>query len=528
MDLDAGESRTTPSAVVFAASFLAILALHWPLLHLPYFWDEAGYYVPAARDLLLLGTVIPHSTPSNAHPPLVMAYLALCWKLAGYSPVVTRVAMLLVASFSLTGLFRLSERVSNRRVAIATLCCTAVYPVFFVQSSLAQVDLAAAGLTFWALNAYVSNRRVAVAVWFTLAVMAKETAVLAPAALLTWEAFHRAAATTPRASAPDKTHWGSRCIALAVPLITLSFWYVFHYRMTGYVLGNPEYFRYNVQTTLSPLRSAIALVLRLWQSFGYLNLWVLTAAMAFAMCRSPLIDGETERNRIPVRVQVAFLAIAVAYVVFMSLVGGAVLARYMLPVVPLVILVAISTLWRRVRLWIAVVAVVVVGFTVALFVAPPYGFSLEDNLAYRDYIVMHQHAANFLRERYPSARILTAWPASDEISTPYLGYVDRPLRVVRIENFSQDQVISAAGLRPSYDVALVFSTKYQPPHPWFARWQAWQDLKSHFFGYHRDLPPQAIAQILDGNIDLMDARGGQWIAVISMERIQEARATTLK
>ena len=24
-----------------------------PLLRLPYFWDEAGYYIPAARDLLL-------------------------------------------------------------------------------------------------------------------------------------------------------------------------------------------------------------------------------------------------------------------------------------------------------------------------------------------------------------------------------------------------------------------------------------------------------------------------------------------
>ena len=33
----------------------------------------------------------------------------------------------------------------------------------------------------------------------------------------------------------------------------------------------------------------------------------------------------------------------------MALVGGAELARYMLPVVPLVILVCVSTLWRRVR-----------------------------------------------------------------------------------------------------------------------------------------------------------------------------------
>ena len=47
---------------------------------LPYFWDEAGYYVPAARDLLLSGSLIPHTTVSNAHPPLVMAWIALWWK----------------------------------------------------------------------------------------------------------------------------------------------------------------------------------------------------------------------------------------------------------------------------------------------------------------------------------------------------------------------------------------------------------------------------------------------------------------
>src|SRR5207244_12613560 len=64
-------------ALVFTLIVVFIFLLHLPLLQLPYFWDEAGYYVPAARDLLLTGSLIPHSTVSNAHPPLVMAYLAV-------------------------------------------------------------------------------------------------------------------------------------------------------------------------------------------------------------------------------------------------------------------------------------------------------------------------------------------------------------------------------------------------------------------------------------------------------------------
>src|SRR3954449_4490442 len=121
-------SRLHP-ALVFAAIFVVIFLLHAPLLRLPYFWDEAGYYVPAARDLLLHGSLIPHTTVSNAHPPLVMAWLALWWKFFGYTPAVTRSAMLLISAFSLLGVFRLAARVANSKVAVAATLCTALYPV---------------------------------------------------------------------------------------------------------------------------------------------------------------------------------------------------------------------------------------------------------------------------------------------------------------------------------------------------------------------------------------------------------------
>ena len=174
-------------ALVLAVIFVVIFLLHAPLLQLPYFWDEAGYYIPAARDLLLTGTLIPHTTLSSAHPPLVLAWVALWWKCVGYAPLVTRSAMLLVAAFSLLGLFRLAQRAANTEVAIAATLCTALHPVFFAQSSLAQVDLAAAGLTFWGLCAYLEDRPLAVAIWFSLAALAKETGILAPAALAGWE-----------------------------------------------------------------------------------------------------------------------------------------------------------------------------------------------------------------------------------------------------------------------------------------------------------------------------------------------------
>ena len=314
-----------------------------------------------------------------------------------------------------------------------------------------------------------------------------------------------------------------RITSLLVPALPLGLWYAYHYARTGYVFGNPEFFRYNVAATLNPTRFLLALAMRLWQISGYLHLWVLTLAMLLAMwILPPQRDSAGERSRISIPVQMVFYVVAFTYVVAMALIGGAVLARYMLPAVPLVIIVSVSTLWRRLSFWRAAVACVALAFVAGWFWNPPYGFSPEDNLAYRDYVVLHEDGERFLEARYPMARVLTAWPASDEISRPWLGYITRPMQVVRIENFSLDEVLSAADFRsnvPSnYEVALIFSTKYEPgPAPW-DHWRTWTRLKSRFFGFHRDLPPAAAAQILGGHIVFSEQRQGQWIAVIELEK----------
>jgi len=118
----------------------------------------------------------------------------------------------------------------------------------------------------------------------------------------------------------------------------------------------PEFVRYNVTATLDPLRIPLALGLRLWQVFGYFGLYLLTVAGLLAMRRRPLAGKLKIVREIALWMQMAFLSVLIAYLVFMSVVGGAVLARYMLPVVPLVILLMVSTLWRRVRYWRLVVA----------------------------------------------------------------------------------------------------------------------------------------------------------------------------
>ncbi len=492
-----------------------------------------------------------------------MAWLALSWNIFDQSQVVTRCAMLLLAAFSLLGYFRLSRTVANTTVAAGSTALTAIYPVFFTQSSLAHVDLAAAGLIFWGLESYVRRRWGIAVLWFSLAVLAKETAILAPLALFLWELVRtkfidregtdfiaRRKSQSPSSSAapalkalPDikspTRRWKRRSsttgddfaafrfssLVLLVPALPLAAWYAYHYARTGVVFGNAEFFRYNVQATLHPLRIFLALLVRTWQTFGYLNLYLLTLACLLAMRYLPLEHNGKPRLRIDIPTQGSFLAIVITYIVVLAVIGGAVLARYMLPVVPLVILVCVSTIWRRLKLWPAMVAFVAMAFVVALFVNPPYSFSPEDNLTYRDYIRLHQRAANFLEMHYPNARVLTAWPASDELSRPYLGYVQKPMQVVRIDDFSVEQVLSGADARSRFDVALVFSTKYEP-HSIFDRWQLWRKWKAQYFDYHVDLAPEAIASVLGGSLVYVEYKRGEWVGIVELQKIEEAGLRT--
>jgi len=508
----------------YAVVFTTLFITHAPLLRLPYFWDEAGYFIPAARDLLLTGSLIPHTTLSNAHPPLVMLWLAFWWKFSAFTPAVTRTAMLLVAAFALLGLWRLARDVAPPAVAVATVLCTALYPVFFAQSSMAHLDMMAAALTLWGLAMYVERRPVATIVFFALSPLAKETAIVTPVALLAWELL------CPRLSRSDagrqniclcRSRWNTA--SLLICLVPLLLWFAYHHHRTGFYLGNPEYVRYNLRATLNPLRIVLAVLVRLWHVLGYLNLFLLTLGALYAMFQAPLrySDGSL-RPRIAINVQLVFAVVLAANILAESFLGGAVLARYMLPVVPLVILICVSTMHRRIRQWTWLVAIACAAFVVQLFVPPPYRIAPEDTLLYRDYVILHKLAADELSARYPHARVLTAWPASDELTRPFLGYVKQPLEVVRIENFSAPEIARASQAADQFDVAYLFTTKWEPPHPFFQSAIFGRSLQQRFFDYHRDLLPPHAADILGGRIAKYLNRNNEWIALIRMERVEDA------
>src|SRR6266851_3952183 len=511
---------------LFCVIFVAIVILHAPLLHLPFFWDEAGFYVPAAYDLVHFHSLIPQTTLDTGHPPLPAAYLAMWFAIAGWMPAVARIAQLVLAALALANVFLLARNISNWPVATAATIATAIYPVWFAQSSLAHADLAAAAFTLVGIRLAIEKPEITKQRWraqlaFCLAVLCKETAIITPLALAVFElGFFE----TTRRDAEGVRDRLARALPYLTAIIPLSIWLVYHYHVTGRFFGNADFYQYNVTQAITPVRFLLAFILRLWHLFGTMNMLALTGAMIAAMWFPPVTDEDGERQRIAIPIQLQFALIMLAHVLAFSLLGGALLTRYLLPAYPLLIIIAMSTLRRRILNWQWPTAVLVIFFVLALFFDPPYRFAPEDNLTYRDYVTLHQRAADFLQQHERDATILTAWPATDELSKTYLGYVQAPLTTVPLRDFTLEEMLHAQSMKRKYQAVYLFSTKYEAA-TWFQS-ERWEALNRKFFDYHRDLSPDAAAQMLGGKVVYVAHVKAEWVEIIEMEQGAVAKAVS--
>ncbi|HEX4758957.1 MAG TPA: glycosyltransferase [Terracidiphilus sp.] len=515
--------RPLPLWMIFPVIFAALYASHFTLLGVPYYWDEAGYYIPAAWDFFRTGSLIPITTMTNAHPPLPSIYLALWWKSSGFLPEVTREAVLMVAALGLLGVWRLAMRlVGVPSVAFWAVLLTGLYPIWFAQSSLAHWDIFAAACSLWGMVCMLPDRDRKPwvgALWFAAGALCKETSVAIP---LTLAAVNVVEAFRADNEARGKLLWESACLSSCV--LPLGSWFLWHYKKTGFMFGNPEYLRYNAQATMDPLRMLAAFGHRVLHLTAHMNMFVPMLMTVAALLLEPRPDAEGQsRATIPSRVLRRIFFLLLVNAVLFSVLGGALLTRYLLPMYPLVLLVAVSTFYRRIPYWHGVAVFSAVAFLVGLFFNPPYGFAPEDNLAYAHVVRLHLSVVEQLKHRYPGATVLTAWPMSDELTQPELGYVKHPWDVVRIEDFTAVQIALAAQEPEKYSAALVFSTKYDPPVGIFSLGTRSEMLDERFFGLHHDMQPERIARQLGGDMVWRRDDDGMWVALIRFNRQVEAR-----
>ena len=475
--------------IFYAVFALPLFITHWSLLSLPYFWDELGQFVPTALDLLQKGQLVPTSTVPNVHPPGVEAYLALCYRVFGYSIPITRVAMLLMASAGLLVLFLLAielSRGTRRAPAFLPPIFLLASPLFYTQSMMAQLDMPAMVFTLLSLLLFIRKRFEWAALSCSVLVLLKETGLILPLVfffVLLLQKQRRTAAY------------------FAAPALLLGAWLLALHAVTGHWLGDAGFAHYNVVYALNPARATLTLLRRGWYLFFAEFRWIGTLALILTVRKIPLFRQPEWR---------VTLVVTIATTLLVSLLGGAELERYLLPVLP-IFYIAVSIALTYHKRWVDLTATLAlaVGLLASLYWNPPYPFPYENNLAMVDFVHLQEIAGSVLDRSFSNRRIATAWPYSAALRRPQYGYVSRPLQVVETSDFqvSSIQRLPAA----SYDVLVVYTRTWSPRNGVLA-FQSIRNFLTRFYGWQPEITTEQCAALGLNEAVSWESRG-QHIAI---------------
>jgi hypothetical protein len=360
-------------------------------------------------------------------------------------------------------------------------------PLFYMQAMMAQLDMPAMLFTLLTLLLFLQDRHKAAAIAATALVLVKETGALLPALLAIVCFFDR-----------DRRRSAAY---YAAPLIVLSGWLFLLWRSTGHVFGDSGFTHYNLEYSSNPVRAALSFVRRVYYLFIANFRWVATLAILVSK-RAGIFSNRAWK------LAWTFLA---AHVVAVSVLGGAELERYLLPVLP-IIYIAAAEAWPLVRTaWRAAgLAALAAGLLLGWFVNPIFPFPFENNLAMTDFVQLHRDAARFLERTYPDRAVHTAWPLTAALRNPAFGYVGRSLSAVETSDLHRSTL---EALDPKAVAVLVLYSRTWEP--------AWSVLRipavAHILSRYYEYEPQMAADEVRAHFGLEPVRRwtrrGQWIEI---------------
>ena len=163
-------------------------------------------------------------TLPNVHPPGVPAYLAGVWALTGYSVIVTRAAMLMLAALGVWAVFALAVELSKPLrglPAFTAVILLMASPLFYAQSMMAQLDMPAMVFTAIGLLLFFRGQYAMSALACTVLVLMKETSIAVPAVFGAWMLWER--------------RWRP-AMYFTVPAFALAAWLAYLHHGTGYLV----------------------------------------------------------------------------------------------------------------------------------------------------------------------------------------------------------------------------------------------------------------------------------------------------
>jgi hypothetical protein len=413
--------KTAPCRNLLLATLLvlAVIALKWPVLEMPYYWDEAGAYFNPARWLAgrSLLDLLPGRHPAEmffGHPPLLYLLVACLFKLFGHTPPISHLVIAIFAAQGLFYTYRLGELLFGSGVGIGAALLLMAWPLYFAQSGMLLGDIPVTALVCGTVYYYLRRCSLGYLLFGAAAVLVKEHAALLLLMLLLFDRF--VTTEQSRLFRGKLFQW--------LPLVILGVFFGVQKLATGAFLPNP-FFNNNplIHTSAASLAFKIA----------FANYWAFFAQGRFLLTLVIAVTIWRKRETLP-RVLVLFALIIFSYVAAYSFIYF--IPRYILIVTPFLCLMGSASLHYLVPDRLHYAAGIAVLALVSMFfpdLKHRGNDNFETSMQYLEVISVQQQAAAFLERSYPGALVSAPWPLSASLAEPAYGYLHHPLRMTGID-----------------------------------------------------------------------------------------------
>lgn len=164
---------------------LLFIAVKIPALSVPLFWDEAGVYGAAGlymHDHTI--SMMPASLPpelSRGHPLVYTCLQAIWYTVFGDTVTGGHLGNLCISIALLISVWYIVSKRISPRAGLIAVCLLAIQPIFFAQSVMVLPEVLLTLFMIWSLHCWIGRNYIGFALFATLAMLTKETAVILPA-----------------------------------------------------------------------------------------------------------------------------------------------------------------------------------------------------------------------------------------------------------------------------------------------------------------------------------------------------------
>jgi len=386
----------------------------------------------------------------SGHPPLFFIALASSWKIFGRSLLTSHVFTLIFGAQGLTFLFKLTKKIFGCKEAATASLLLLSNQLFFAQVGITYISIPLTCLAILTVYTYLNNRNWLFVASATAMLLVKETSIIILLAIIMYDFIN---------SMLDKKKLFlalKRTLFLSLPVIPLVLWYLYHWRMSGWLVNTKLIV--NKTRFLGLFLDNSIRYLFFDSSFENVNKvnWIIFLAI------SMFIFIQIAKRK-SLRSEMLFLTIIFLNIGFFSYTDD--LPRYFLVMYPFFfvlgarafVFLSEKSQHKKILLPLMVTAVIFLSVMNYSGHRSTDGWRLESNMEYLDFVKVSQLACQFLEDNYPGHKIIAIFPMDYALRTPWFGYVKKPLCIIPLDEFGLHEDLLIVRTYQSNDL---FSRKY--------------------------------------------------------------------